>query len=68
MKTSELINKLIALKKEHGDLEIQLGDAHSTNWEEYTSPVVGEPEALERRIMIWLDYGSRCSECRRGCD
>lgn len=68
MKTSKIISELIELKKKHGDLEVLLGDAHSTDWREYTSRVVGPPEVVGDDVMIWLDYGPRCGECRRGCD
>lgn len=83
VKLSKLINELIKLKKEHGDLDVRAGDPDYSGGDLYpvTAAVYhdGTPEWNAGRWLVcdhtagphvdlYHFLGSHCSECGRGCD
>jgi len=75
VKTSELINRLIELKKAHGDVEVFAGPddgnsdsavgnvAYCDDWRGMRE--VGSQDPF---IFLYHYIGGACSNCRRGVD
>lgn len=71
MKASELINKLIELKKKHGDVEVFAEDPDYGDGNAYqVTSARYEPAGWQSKegIVLWHFWGPYCKECGRGCD
>lgn len=67
MKVSRLINELIKLKKEHGDIEVYAEDPDYGDggaYEVTQARLHGDGDA----VVIWHGTGRWCKQCGRGCD